>query len=208
MQPWRHAKSSAMRRQVHWIKDLAIHEFIDSSKTACSDLRHRIVLHNNDLGVFLAQMAFPERDDCKDIVESHIREDIGTVPSLNDWLFTAQIPPRSVARKLDRNQLIASAKDRIGLIDETPIVEVLDLLLAGQRFCPSGSEYGTAILMNGFGPFLVRQIIGPARCVEERGGREIIFDPSWTAEGIIIEYYGRIPSLSEVLAPFSGRLCE
>ena len=49
MRPWQHAKSSA-RKERDWLADLPIHEFMDSTKAACPDLRHRMILHNADLG--------------------------------------------------------------------------------------------------------------------------------------------------------------
>ncbi len=58
MRPWQHAKSSA-RKERDWLIDLPIHEFMDSTKAACPDLRHRMILHNADLGPELTARAFP-----------------------------------------------------------------------------------------------------------------------------------------------------
>lgn len=66
MRPWQHARSSA-GKDGDWVADLPIHEFMDSTKAACPDLRHRMVLHNTDLGPELAARLFPERADARSI---------------------------------------------------------------------------------------------------------------------------------------------
>lgn len=71
-----------------------IHDFMDSSKAAFCDARHRAVLHNS-FGVFLTEKVFGttltistgKEIPVRLIAEQHIREDCGgVVPSLQDWL--------------------------------------------------------------------------------------------------------------------------
>jgi hypothetical protein len=50
MQPYIHAQASARQSGRVWQDDLEIHEFLDLAKHACPDLRHRLLLHNSDLG--------------------------------------------------------------------------------------------------------------------------------------------------------------
>jgi hypothetical protein len=205
MQPWRHAKSSARRFGGAWQDYLDIHEFVDFAKTACVDLRHRIVLHNADLGVALAAMAFPGRAHCAEIVLRHIEEDVGRAPSLDEWMRTADRPPPA-PRRPDLDALARAAAETIGLEDTGPIDEVLNLLCSPARLCSTESLFAASLLMNGFGPPLVRRLLGPARAIERSDGSEVVFDPSWVAEGLIVAHFGRIPSLGETLAPFTGRL--
>lgn len=96
---YHHAQSSARRwggRPEHYLK---VHEFIDGSKRAFGDVRHRALLHNT-WGVWVAQEVFgpvlhvpfddPLRGDklipTREIVEHHIEEDLGFIPTPGDWL--------------------------------------------------------------------------------------------------------------------------
>ena len=98
MKPFRHAKGS-MARWGGLVDDyIAIHEFIDSTKIAMPDLRHRAVLHNA-FGCFLVEKIFGRtlvnsdgrEVSTRDIAEEHIEEDMGFIPSLEDWLDTMPI---------------------------------------------------------------------------------------------------------------------
>ena len=95
---YRHAQSSARK----WGGDpedyLKIHEFIDGSKRAFGDVRHRALLHNT-WGCWVAQEVFgpvlvlektaggEKRIPVREIVERHIEEDLGFIPSPGDWLI-------------------------------------------------------------------------------------------------------------------------
>ena len=201
MQPWQHAKLSANKFGGDWKDYLAFHEFVDSAKVACPDLRHRIVLHNFDLGLALAKLRFPGVPNLGDLLSAHIQQDLKSTPTLEDWLSTAQKPSRIHARQVDTGALISQATETVGLSDSRPVTDVFQLLNMGEQFCSKNTDYSKLILMNSFGPSLVRQIMGPAYMSDGQ-----IFDPSWVAEGIIVAFFGRIPTLTEVLTPFSGKL--
>ena len=83
MRPWQHAISSGGDQ---WTQDLKIHEFIDSTKDLCPDLRHRMILHNSDLGPQILARKFPNSKQLHSIALRHISEDLGCEPSLEDWL--------------------------------------------------------------------------------------------------------------------------
>ena len=208
MQPWWHATLTARQRGADWLDDLEIHEFVDSAKTACPDLRHRVVLHNRDLGVSLAEMAFPERSECFHIVREHVRQDLGSIPSLLDWMATARRPFRVRWHEPDDHDAIREACEKLGLQDEAPVRAVFRILTAATPFVQGHDDFGRAILMNNFGPSLVRRLLGPPRAIRQQGREDVIFDASWVAEGIIVANFGHIPLLSDVLAPFSGKLKE
>ncbi len=96
-QSYVHAEASQRHFKAGTPEDyLPIHEFIDSSKRAMGDVRHRAMLHHTE-GPWIAQQVFGTHITVKDkdgndkkilvreIVESHIIEDLGWLPSLSDW---------------------------------------------------------------------------------------------------------------------------
>lgn len=70
-----------------------IHDLLDSSKATMPDVRHRALLHNS-FGIFLVEKIFGHyitNSDGKDvpvreIAEKHIIEDLGFIPTPQDWL--------------------------------------------------------------------------------------------------------------------------
>ena len=98
MKPLIHAKIS-VKRHGGLIDDyLPIHNFIDSSKTAVPDVRHRAILHSS-FGCFLAEGMFGtyivnsdgKEISVRDIAEEHIIEDLGFIPTMEKWLSTMPI---------------------------------------------------------------------------------------------------------------------
>lgn len=200
MRPWQHARSSAGKSGT-WLGDLPIHEFMDGTKVACPDLRHRIVLHNADLGPELAARAFPGRADARAVALRHVAEDLGFTPTLADWLVGCD--PARLPRPLHRRLPLAldGLPGRIarqqGMRDEDGPREVLDLLLLPVRLAGPGA---LAVLTNGFGPAIARQVVGAPRRVAGRHGGQATFDPAHAAEAVIHWIYGCIPPLHDVAA--------
>lgn len=97
MNSWLHARATAKKWDVKPEDVIAVHEFIDGSKKAFGDVRHRALLHNT-WGVWVAQEVFGrvltiERESGKiveipvrEIAEQHILEDLGRIPDVGDWL--------------------------------------------------------------------------------------------------------------------------
>lgn len=97
MNSYLHAQASARRFGGKPEDYLKIHEFIDGSKRAFGDVRHRALLHNT-WGVWVAQEVFgpalvlekaaggEKHIPVREIVERHIEEDLGFIPSPGDWL--------------------------------------------------------------------------------------------------------------------------
>jgi len=206
MQPYVHAQASALRSGRNWEDDLPIHEFMDLAKVACPDLRHRLVLHNADLGPMLAAMAFSARKDASDIALAHVKQDLGWLPPLEVWLDLcdpARLPP------LRRNssggeEIVNSASAYLGLEDEDTVKQVWDLLTLPEQFAPRHSALASALFMSSFGPVLARAVFGPPRAVDCGGGLTKILDFSWIAEGMIVAHIGTIYSLERVLGCFNG----
>lgn len=103
--PWIHALSSAKKYGGTPELYLPIHDFMDISKSAHADVRHRVVLHNA-LGIFIAERVFGHNISLsdgklvsvRDIAEDHVKEDLGRIPSLTDWLNTMAIRPWMAGR--------------------------------------------------------------------------------------------------------------
>ena len=57
MKPWIHAKSSAKKFGGEPEDYLPIHDFMDSSKSAHADVRHRCVLHSA-FGIYIVEKVF------------------------------------------------------------------------------------------------------------------------------------------------------
>lgn len=100
MKPLIHSKFSVSKYGGTIDDYLPIHNFIDSSKAHIADVRHRALLHSS-WGPFLAEQVFGlyivNADDKKvsvrDVVEEHILQDLGKIPSVQDWLGDLPIEP-------------------------------------------------------------------------------------------------------------------
>jgi len=93
MKPWEHAKNSV--RKWGGVPDdyMPVHQFLDSSKAHHADMRHRALLHSS-FGIFIAEAVFGvnlRNSDGKwvsvrDVAERHVLEDMGRIPSVQDYL--------------------------------------------------------------------------------------------------------------------------
>lgn len=93
MKPLIHAKLS-VKKYGGTVEDyIGIHNFIDSSKISVPDVRHRAMLHSS-WGIFLAEQMFGvyiKNTDGKDVSvrdigEEHVLQDLGFIPTMEDWL--------------------------------------------------------------------------------------------------------------------------
>ena len=77
---------------------LAIHNWFDESKSFFTDFRHRALRHHAE-GIFLAERIFGvtivnsdgEQVPVRYVGEQHVKEDLGRIPTAQDWL--SQIKP-------------------------------------------------------------------------------------------------------------------
>jgi hypothetical protein len=85
-----------------WPDALEVHEFLDISKTACADRRHRLMLHHVDLGAEICEQAFGARKDVAELVRQHVEEDLGRAATLADWLDGAEVGglPAPIERRI------------------------------------------------------------------------------------------------------------
>ena len=88
-----HAQLS-VRKYGGYIEDyMPIHNFLDSSKAHVPDMRHRAMLHNS-WGIYLAEMTLGDMFEnshrklisTRDIAEEHILQDMGFIPTVQDYL--------------------------------------------------------------------------------------------------------------------------
>jgi len=97
--PLEHARSSARKFGGKPDDYLAIHHWFDESKAFFSDFRHRALRHHAE-GVFLCEQVFGMTITNSDgrqvpvryIGEQHVKEDLGRMPTAQDWL--TQIRPQ------------------------------------------------------------------------------------------------------------------
>lgn len=93
MKPYIHAQNS-VRAFGGKVEDyLPVHDFLDSSKAHFPDMRHRALLHSS-FGVYLAERVFGHTItnadgrlvQVRDIAERHVLEDMGRIPTVQDYL--------------------------------------------------------------------------------------------------------------------------
>jgi hypothetical protein len=96
--PIEHARNSAKKFGGKPEDYLAIHRWFDESKAFFPDFRHRALRHHTE-GISLAERMFGvtivnsdgKRIPVRYIGEQHVKEDLGRIPTVQDWL--SQIRP-------------------------------------------------------------------------------------------------------------------
>lgn len=97
MKPYEHARNSVRKWGGKEEDYQAIHDFLDSPKSAHPDMRHRAILHNS-FGCYIVEQIFglnitvrlengtKKLVSTRDIAERHILEDLGKIPTISDYL--------------------------------------------------------------------------------------------------------------------------
>lgn len=106
--PYHHALSSVKRWGGQPEDYLAIHDWFDASKAHLADFRHRALRHHAE-GIFWAEEVFGHTITNADgrpipvrwIGEQHVKEDLGWIPTLQDWFRNLRVQPW-MARTGDR----------------------------------------------------------------------------------------------------------
>ena len=91
--PLQHAEGSARKFGGRAEDYLEIHNWFDESKCFLTDFRHRALRHHAE-GIFLAERIFGvnivnsegKRIPVRHIGEQHVKEDLGRIPTAQDWL--------------------------------------------------------------------------------------------------------------------------
>lgn len=95
--PMKHAENSARKFGGVAQDYLAIHQWFDESKAFMADFRHRALRHHTE-GIFMCEKIFGvtvKNSDGKDVMvryigEQHVKEDLGRIPSVQDWFSNIQ----------------------------------------------------------------------------------------------------------------------
>lgn len=98
MKPFQHAKNSAHKYGGSSEDYQAIHDFMDSSKAALADMRHRAAFHSA-FGIFVVEKVFGttitnsegKKVCTRDIAEDHVVEDLGFIPTMEQWFGNMKI---------------------------------------------------------------------------------------------------------------------
>ena len=108
-----HAQSSVKRFGGRVEDYIAIHERIDSTKSAHAEVTHRCVFHSA-FGIYIIEEIFGRfitNSDGKqvfvrDIAEQHVLEDLGFIPSLSDWLKEMPAAPWMAGQRKMRVEIV------------------------------------------------------------------------------------------------------
>jgi hypothetical protein len=100
MHPYYHAVSSARAWGGEPSDYQRIHDWFDESKAHVPDLRHRALRHHSE-GIFLCEQVFGttltnsagRAVPVRQIGEQHVKEDLGWIPTVKDWLMHLQVQP-------------------------------------------------------------------------------------------------------------------
>ena len=116
--PLKHAESSARRFGGKAEDYLPIHDRFDESKAFFSDFRHRALRHHAE-GIFLAEKLFGvaivnsdgNQVPVRYVGEQHVREDLGRIPTVQDWLL--HITPQRWMCGQRLNEEASSTKEEV-----------------------------------------------------------------------------------------------
>lgn len=106
--PIKHAESSAKKFGGKPDDYLPIHNWFDESKAFRPDFRHRALRHHAE-GIFIAEKLFGitivnsegKQVPVRYVGEQHVREDLGRIPTADDWLSQIRPQPWMYGRRLD-----------------------------------------------------------------------------------------------------------
>lgn len=98
--PYQHAVRSARLFGGQPADYQAIHDWFDESKAHIADLRHRALRHHSE-GIFLCEAIMGttltnsegKKVPVRTIGEQHVKDDLGWIPSVKDWLENLQVQP-------------------------------------------------------------------------------------------------------------------
>lgn len=123
--PYHHALSSVQKWGGEIDDYLPIHQWFDESKEHLADFRHRALRHHTE-GIFMAEKIFGviirnsagREVPVRFIGEQHVKEDLGKIPSVADWLL--QIQPETWMLGRNRLKELVNDHDRAAAEVSTP----------------------------------------------------------------------------------------
>lgn len=101
-----HSESSARKYGGEPEEYLALHEWLDGSKSHLADFRHRALRHHSE-GIFMLEALFGTTltlstgriVPVRFIGEQHVVEDLGRIPTVADWLGRIRPQPWMLGRR-------------------------------------------------------------------------------------------------------------
>lgn len=111
MKALEHARNSVSKYGGQVMDYLLIHEKLDESKKAYAKSSHRAILHSS-FGIWLIQDIFGREIlnsdgklvDVRQIAEDHVLEDLGFIPTLDDWLQNLKLQPWMAGSRLKKKE--------------------------------------------------------------------------------------------------------
>ena len=176
MKPLQHAQISQKIHGGKWQDYIDVHNFLDSSKSACAHFKHRFFLHHAegiDLGVkiFGQNLTNSEGEtlEIRQLLTEHLIEDVASLVTVEDWardLLPKTNDPFYQFLTKKRNQIendeILGEKELFDAfnLSEKDRAAVKDFLL----FPLKNSTHPAALLVshNSFAVFLAEKILGYA----------------------------------------------
>lgn len=176
MKPLQHSNISAKTYGGIWTDYIKLHNFLDSSKSACAHFKHRFLLHHAE-GIDLAGRLFGEQiTNCegqtvstRQILTNHLIEDVGKLVTIEDWANS--LMPKEDTRFY---QILAKKRAQIEANEirgETELLNAFNLsdvdisaVKAFLAFPLKQSTHPAAILFshNSFAIFLAEKLLGVA----------------------------------------------
>ena len=126
--PYHHALSSVKKWGGSPEDYQPIHDWFDESKAHMADFRHRALRHHSE-GIFMAEKIFGATIVNSDgrvvpvryIGEQHVTEDMGRIPSVNDWFRQIKVQSWMYGNRksLERELAAVAAQEEKETHDET-----------------------------------------------------------------------------------------
>lgn len=135
MKPLLHAKSS-VRKWGGKVEDyLPIHDYFDSSKAALADVRHRAIFHSA-FGIYIIEHIFGtyitnsdgKQVSVRDIGEQHVVEDLGFIPSMEQWLRNIPMQDWMNGKRTKKNaKHIPMEEKKKGEFNICPVISIREI---------------------------------------------------------------------------------
>jgi hypothetical protein len=113
--PYHHALSSVKKWGGSPEDYQPIHDWFDESKAHIADFRHRALRHHTE-GIFMAEKIFGTTITNSDgrvvpvryVGEQHVKEDLGRIPQLAEWLLRIRPEPWMLGRGKNLEEELAN----------------------------------------------------------------------------------------------------
>lgn len=125
--PYHHAISSARRFGGAPEDYIKFHDWLDGSKAHVADFRHRALRHHTE-GIFMMEQIFGSTMTNSDgrvvpvryIGEQHVKEDLGRIPTVADWLLHIEPQRWMLGRGKDLAKQLEETAGPIDIPQEVP----------------------------------------------------------------------------------------